>query len=186
MLLALVVAIIALSAALSTGGGGGAGGGGSGGLDPSAAAIPPTSPTGNDLSEYDVPTGGLVAPTGEGGGDEDVGVSVSLSNRPDLSTWIGTNATPTKIEDDDDEVMDVEEEDQLANTTAAAAADEDLEVSGSWMTNSTTDDEDEEKDDLLAALSTKPDFSMLMLAIESAGVRETLSGDGPFTVFGTW
>jgi hypothetical protein len=47
------------------------------------------------------------------------------------------------------------------------------------MTNSTTDDEDEEKDDLLAALSTKPDFSMLLLAIESAGLRETLSGDGP-------
>ncbi len=109
---------------------------------------------------------------------------------------MGTGAASTKNKDDDEddngkeEEEETEEEPQQTNTTAAAAGDKDLEdaleMIGSWTTNSTVNNEDEERDDLPAVLLMKLDFLMLVFAIESTGLRNALSVDGPFTVFGTW
>ncbi|MBK9181290.1 MAG: fasciclin domain-containing protein [Acidimicrobiales bacterium] len=79
--------------------------------------------------------------------------------------------------DDDDASGDT------STTTAAASED----------TTASTDDtttEDTAADDSMAAEETivdiaagNPDFSTLVAAVEAAGLAETLSGDGPFTVF---
>ena len=158
LLMLLIVTVIALSIALSTA---------SGRL--STVGSPAATMTPN--------TGDVLLDGGDGAAeDEEVYDDVALSNRPDLSSWIGTNATA--IEDEEELAGEAEVDQNVNSNTVETVEDLEnvLEQIGSW-TNSTDIV-------IVEALSTKPDFSTLSFAIESAGLHDVLSGDGPFTLFG--
>ncbi len=74
-----------------------------------------------------------------------------------------------------------DDDDASGDTTTTAAASED--TTETTETTMTTDDSTAGEETIVDIAAANPDFSTLVAAVEAAGLAETLSGEGPFTVF---
>ncbi len=76
----------------------------------------------------------------------------------------------------DDEMSDDMEDDEMTETTDAMADDE--------MSDDMSDEEMAAAEgDLVAVASSRDDLTILVAAVEAAGLAGTLANDGPFTIF---
>jgi uncharacterized surface protein with fasciclin (FAS1) repeats len=84
--------------------------------------------------------------------------------------------------DDADDTVDDATSAAVEATDEAAEATE--EATDEMMAEATEEMTDEAAGDTIVDVAAaNPDFSTLVAAVEAAGLAETLSGDGPFTVF---
>ncbi len=72
---------------------------------------------------------------------------------------------------------------EAASTTSAAATTSAEAMESEAMQSDTMEAGAEEAGTIVDVAAGNPDFSTLVAAVDAAGLVETLSGDGPFTVF---